>query len=167
MKIKGNPLRDEEHQKRRNDLISALEAIESREKVRIKVTIPYETAERVRLFLKEKGILESQGIPLLIQYGLSNESEEELEKLKNEMKSENGRNLWGEYAVMKFRAYEYFMENKAMVMNLSRMLDENRMLKRRLEIEGLTKLIPGDEWDSWDKSIVDAYYRKYVFGGRY
>jgi hypothetical protein len=155
------------HQRRLNDLISALEAIESREKVRVRIAIPYETAEKVRRFLKEKGILESQGIPLLIQYGLSSESEGELERLKNEMRSENARNLWGEYAVMKFRAYEYFMENKAMVMNLSKMLDENRMLKRRLEIEGLTKLIPGDEWDSWDKSIVDAYYRKYVFGGRH
>jgi hypothetical protein len=155
------------HQRRLNDLISALEAIESREKVRVRIAIPYETAEKVRRFLKEKGILESQGTPLLIQYGLSSESEGELERLKNEVRSENARNLWGEYAVMKFRAYEYFMENKAMVMNLSKMLDENRMLKRRLEIEGLTKLIPGDEWDSWDKSIVDAYYRKYVFGGRH
>jgi hypothetical protein len=163
MKIKGNPLHDDGHQKCRSDLISALEAIESREKVRIKVAIPYETAKRVRLFLEEKGILKSHGIPLLIQYGLSSESEEELERLKNEMKSEKGRNLWREYAVMKFRAYECFMKNKAMVMNLSRMLDENRMLKRRLEIEALTKLIPRDEWDSWDKSIVDAYYRKYVF----
>jgi hypothetical protein len=155
------------HQRRLNDLISALEAIESREKVRVRIAIPYETAEKVRRFLKEKGILESQDIPLLIQYGLLSESEGELERLKNEMRSENARNPWGEYAVMKFRAYEYFMENKAMVMNLSKMLDENRMLKRRLEMEGLTKLIPGDEWDSWDKSIVDAYYRKYVFGGRH
>jgi len=153
------------NQRRLNDLISALEAIENREKVRVRIAIPYETAEKVRRFLKEKGILESQGIPLLIQYGLSSENEGELERLKNEMRSENARNLWGEYAVMKFRAYEYFMENKAMVMNLSKMLDENRMLKRRLEIEGLTKLIPGDEWDSWDKSIVDAYYRKYVSEG--
>ena len=153
-------------QKRLNDLIGALEAIENREKLRVRIAIPYETAEKVRRFLKEKGMLESQGIPLLIQYGLLSESEEELEKLRNEMRSENARNLWGEYAVMKFRAYEYFVENKVMVMNLSKMLDENRMLKRRLEIEGLEKLIPRDEWDSWDESVADAYYRKYVFGGR-
>jgi len=114
--------------------------------------------------LKEKGIPESQGIPLLIQYGLSGENEEELEKLKDEMRSENGRNLWGEYAVIKFRAYEYFMENKVMVMNLPRMLDENRMLKWRLEMKGLTELIPKDEWDNWDQSVIDAYYKKYVFG---
>jgi hypothetical protein len=58
------------------------------------------------------------------------------------------------------------MENKVMVINLPRMLDENRMLKRRLEMEGLTELIPKDEWDNWDKSVIDAYYRKYVFGER-
>jgi hypothetical protein len=164
MKTKKNPPHNEDRQKHRNDLISALEAIESREKIRITVAVPYEVAEKVRLFLKEKGILESQGIPLLIQYGLSGENEEELEKLKDEMRSENGRNLWGEYAVMKFRAYEYFMENKVMVMNLPRMLDENRMLKRRLEMKGLTELIPKDEWDNWDQSVIDAYYKKYVFG---
>jgi hypothetical protein len=87
MKIRGNPLHDDGHQKRRSDLISALEAIESREKVRI-------TAERVKLFLKGKEILESQGIPLLIQYGLSSESEEELERLKREMSSKAAQNLW-------------------------------------------------------------------------
>jgi hypothetical protein len=164
MKIKGNPLRDEGHQKRRNDLISALETIESREKIRIKVTIPYETAEKVRLFLKEKGILEGQGIPLLIQYGLSSESEEELEGLKREMNSKAAHNLWGEYAVMKFKAYEYLMENKVMVMRLSNMLYENRLLKRRLQLKGLQKLIPKDEWDGWDESVIDSYYHKYVFG---
>jgi len=164
MKIKGNPLHDDGHQKRRSDLISALEAIESREKVRIKVTIPYETAERVRLFLKEKRILESQGIPLLIQYGLSSESEEKLERLKYEMNSKAAQNLWGEYAVMKFKAYEYLTENKAMVMRLSNMLCENRLLKRRLQLKGLQKLIPKDEWDSWDESVMDSYYHKYVFG---
>ena len=166
MKVNGPPPRDKESQKRWSDLVSALDSIESREKVHIKFAIPYEIAEKVALFLKEKGMFEDQGIPLLIQRGLLSEDEEELERLKNEMKSENCGNMWSEYAVMKFRAYEYFMENKGMVMNLSRMLDENRMLKRRLEMEGLTKLIPGDECDNWDQSMVDAYYKKYVFGER-
>jgi len=52
---------------------------------------------------------------MLIQCGLSSESEEELEGLKHEMNSKAAHNLWGEYAVMKFKAYEYLMENKAMV----------------------------------------------------
>ena len=163
MKTKKNPPHNEDRQKHRNDLISALEAIESREKIRITVAVPYEVAEKVRLFLKEKGILESQGIPLLIQYGLSTESEEELERLKLEMHSKAAQNLWSEYAVMKFKAYEYFMENKTMVMKLSNMLYENMLLKRRLKMKGLQKLVPKDEWDSWDESVVDNYFHKYVF----
>jgi hypothetical protein len=54
--------------------------------------------------------------------------------------------------------------NKVIVINLPRMLDENRMLKRRFEMEGLAELIPKDEWDNWDQSVTDTYYRKYVFG---
>jgi hypothetical protein len=149
-----------------NDLIAALEAVESREKVHIKIAIPYETAKELSRFLKEKGILESQGIPLLIWYGLSNESEEEIERLKNEMKSEEARHLWGEYAIMKFQAYELFMENKAMVMRLPNMLYENKLLKRRLKGKGLQKFIPKSEWDNWNQLRIDSFYRKYVFASR-
>jgi len=167
MKINKNFSRKELSPKpHQNDLISALEAIESREKVHIKVAIPYEAAEKLSHFLKEKGIPESQGIPLLIQYGLSSESEEKLESLKNEMKSKAAQNLWGKYAVMKFRAYEYFMENKAMVMRLPNILNENKSLKRRLKTKGLRKLIPKDEWDNWNKLRIDNFYRKYIFTSR-
>jgi hypothetical protein len=31
-------------------------------------------------------------------------------------------------------------------------------------MKGLTELIPKDEWDNWDQSVIDAYYKKYVFG---
>jgi len=51
-----------------------------------------------------------------------------------------------------------------MVMRLSNMLYENRLLKRRLQTKGLQKLIPKDEWDSWNESVIDSYYQKYVFG---
>ncbi len=165
MKIRRKLPIDEGDQRRRNYLISALEAVERSKKVQLKVSIPYEVAERLRQFLKEKGILESQGIPLLIQYGLSEESGEELERLKNEMSVEAAQKLWGEYAVMRFKAYEYFMGNKALVMRLSSILQENGMLKRRLKTEGLEKLIPKNEWGGWNNSIVDTYYQKYVFGG--
>jgi len=167
MKISKNYSHKEESPKpHQNDLISALEAIESREKVHIKIAIPYETAKELSRFLKEKGILESQGIPLLIWYGLSNESEEEIEMLKNEMKSEEARHLWGEYAIIKFQAYELFMENKAMVMRLPNILDENKSLKRRLKTKGFQKFIPKNEWDNWNKLRIDNFYRKYIFTSR-
>jgi len=149
----------------RSDLISALEEIESHEKARLKIVIPYKAAEKLDRFLKEKGLPERQGIPMLIQYGLSGESEEELEKLKSEKESQMGR-IWGAYAVMKFRAYEYFTENKALTMRLPSSLSENRSLKRRLENTGIQSLVPKDEWDDWNQETVESYFRKYVFMSR-
>lgn len=169
MKINKN-ISSEEHSPnpRRHDLIGVLESIERREKVHLRITVPYEIAAELSHFLKEKGILESQGIPLLIRYGLSNESKEEIERLKIEMKSEEARRLWGEYSVMKFKTYEYLMENKAMAMNLPNMLYENKLLKRRLKTKGLQKqkFTSKDKWDYWDESVIDRYYRKYVFANR-
>lgn len=150
---------------RRADVIAALEEIESREKARLKISIPYEAAEKLDQFLKEKGLPERQGIPMLIHYGLSEESEEELEKLKSEKESQIGH-LWGTYATMKFRAYEYFTENKALTMRLSYSLSENLSLKRRLENMGLRSLVPKDEWDGWNEETVESYFRRYVFASR-
>jgi len=46
------------------------------------------------------------------------------------------------------------------------MLQENRMLKRRLKAEDMQKLVPKDEWDGWGESVVNSHYQKYVFGSR-
>jgi hypothetical protein len=167
MKINSKFFRKKQSPKpRQNDLISALETIESREKIRLKVVVPYKVGKELSCFLKEKGIFENQGISLLIRYGLSNESEEEIERLKNEMKSEEARHLWGEYATIKFKAYEYFMENKAMTMKLPNMLYENKVLKRRLKAKGLRNFIPKSEWDDWNELKIDNFYRKYIFTSR-
>jgi hypothetical protein len=142
-----------------------LEAIESREKARLKVAIPHEVAEKLEQFLKEKGLFERQGIPLLIEYGLSDESEEELDKLRLEKESQI-HHMYGTYCNMKFRAYEYFMENKAITMGLSFALSKNRSLKQRLKEEGSQSRISQDEWDKWDEARVNEFFRKYVFMNR-
>lgn len=148
------------HNDRPIDLITALEEIG---KVHLKVTISHEVAVKLDQFLKEKGLWKSHGFSMLIQYGLSEENEEELERLKLEMQSKRGRELWGEYCIMKFRAYEYFMENKAITMKLRFLLSENRLLKKKLENEGLQSYLSKNEWDSWNEAVIDNYYRKYVF----
>ncbi|MEM3823891.1 MAG: hypothetical protein QXH87_03065, partial [Candidatus Bathyarchaeia archaeon] len=135
-------------------------------KVRLKIVVPYEFGKELSCFLKEKGILENQGIPLLIRYGLSMESKEEIEKLKLEIESKEIRQLWREYAIMKFQTYEFFMENKAMIMRLPNMLYENNSLKRRLKTKGLRNFIPKSEWENWSKLEIDNFYRKYVFTSR-
>lgn len=152
-------------QRRHADLIAVLEEIESREKARLKVAIPHEVAEKLEQFLKEKGLSKRQGVPLLIEYGLSGESEEELEKLRLEKESQL-HHLYGTYCNMKFRAYEYFMENKAITMRLPFLLSKNRSLKQKLVEEGLQGYISQDEWDNWNEDKVNEFFRKYVFMNR-
>ena len=167
MKINESKPYHEEHvsQRRNADLITALEEIESREKARLKVTIPREAAEKLEKFLEEKGLLERQGIVLLISYGLSDESKEELDGLRLEKESQM-HHLYGTYCVMKFRVYEYSMENNALTMRLSSLLSKNRSLKQRMKEEGSQDCILQDEWDNWDEAKVDEFFRKYVFMNR-
>jgi hypothetical protein len=67
---------------------------------------------------------------------------------------------------MKFRAYEYFMENKAITMRLSFALSKNQSLKQELVEEGLQSCISQDEWDNWNEARVNEFFRKYVFMNR-
>lgn len=164
MKIKKSKSfhKEQVSQRRHGDLITALEAIESREKTHLKVAISHAAAQKLEQFLKEKGFSRRQGIPLIIEYGLSDESEEELEKLKLEKES-HARHLYGTYCIMKFRAYQYFMENKAITMRLPSALSKNRSLKQRLREEGLQSFVSQDEWDEWNEAKVKEFFRKYVF----
>jgi len=150
-------------QSQRRSITPFLEDLEARDKVCLNVTIPVTEAENINKLLKEKGLSQKNGIPLLIQYGLSDETEEELEKLRLEKNSKAGYSLTSRSAAMHFQTYQYFMENKRLTIKLNIMLSENRSMKKRLENEDLQNRVPKDEWDNWDKARVDEFYRKYVF----
>ena len=145
-----------------SDLMTALEEIESREKTHITVALPAISEKKVAEFLKNMGFQWREGISLLISYGLSDKSEEELEQLKLERELDIDR-LSRAYAPMRFKTYLYSEENCALTMNLRSMLSENQALKRALEKGGLGNCFPKDEWDEWDEPTVESYYRKYVF----
>jgi hypothetical protein len=157
--------RKKPQQPQHKDLMTALDEIESREKARLRVPITSEAVARLDQFLKEKGLPRRQSIPMIIQYGLSDESEEELKELKLEKDLHMGH-LWGAYCQMKFRSYEYFIDNKVLTMRLQLSLPENRSLKMRLKKEGLQSCISTDEWDNWDRAVVDDYFQKYIFVSR-
>jgi hypothetical protein len=157
--------KDKPSQSRRPDLITALEAITAREKVHLEVAIPYEIAEKLDHFLKEKALTERESIPTLIQYGLSDESEEELAELESEMRSQVSH-LSGKHATKRFLIYEYFIENKETTLRLRFLLSENRFLKERTKKEGLQTRVTEDEWDNWDEPKISGYYQKYVFRSR-
>ena len=145
-----------------SDLIAALEEIESREKTHLRVALPASSEKKVAEFLKNMGFQWREGLALLISYGLSDETEEDLEKLKLERERELDR-LSRTYAPMRFKTYLYSEENCALTMNLRSMLNENRTLKRALEKRGLGNFFSKDEWDEWSESMVEGFYRKYVF----
>ncbi|MEM2112412.1 MAG: hypothetical protein QXX08_11145 [Candidatus Bathyarchaeia archaeon] len=157
--------KDKSSQSRRPDLITALKAITAHEKAHLEIAIPYEIAEKLDHFLKEKALTEREGIPTLIQYGLSEESEDELVELNSEMRSQI-RHLSGKHATRRFLAYEYFIENKEIALRLRFLLSENRFLKERLKREGLQTHVPKNEWDNWGESQISGYYQKYVFTTR-
>ena len=154
--------RNEPAQRRRADVIAALEEVWSREKAHLMAVIPPEAAKKVNEFLMEKGLPRRQGAQILIQYGLSEESKEELKKLALE-KDSRMRDMWGKYVNMKFRAYEYFVENGLLTRRLPYSLSKNQSLKKQLENMGLQSLVPRDEWDNWSDKTVDRYFRRYVF----
>ena len=135
------------------------------EEPHLKIAVQFEAAEKLNNFLKEKGLPERWGIPLLIEYGLSDEGEGELEKLRGEMQSQM-RHLWGKHAIMKFKAYELFTENARITLKLNILLSENRSLKKRLKDEDLQNLVPSNEWDDWDNTVTGKYYSKYIFMNR-
>ncbi|MCW4047360.1 MAG: hypothetical protein NWE99_07355 [Candidatus Bathyarchaeota archaeon] len=147
---------------KRSDLISALEEVEKNEKFHLKIQVPRETAEQAFRFLKEKGLPSRQGLALVVVYGLSDETAEELEKLRIERESVLG-SLGKDYATSRFRAHELYEENSVLTRILRFMLKENRSLKKSLKKKGLGSCVPKDEWDNWSEATVDDYYQTYVF----
>jgi len=135
------------------------------EEPHLKIAVQPEVAEKLNRFLKEKGLPERWALPLLVEYGLSDESEEELEKLRLEMQSKM-RYLWGKYAIIKFKAYGLSMDNTRITMKLNMLLSENQLLKKRLKDEGFQSLVPNDEWDNWDNTVTAKYYDRYLFINR-
>jgi len=158
--------RDEKESNRRHvsprkhsDLLAALEETESREKAHLEIVIPANSREQVAQFLKDKGFQWRQGIALLIAYGLSDETEEELEKLRLEKELKLDW-LSRTYATMRFKTYQYSEENCVLTMNLRSMLRENQALKQFWEKQDLSNYFSKDEWA---EATVEEYYRKYVF----
>ena len=165
MKLRPNNGQDSKRKQtlphKNSDLITALEEAESREKARLRIAVPSEGAGQVTRFLKEKALPWRRGIILLISHGLSEETPEELEKLRSQKELDINW-LSKTYSTMSFRTYEYSEVNRVLTMKLRSMLNENRMLKQAIEKAGFCN-VPEDEWDKWSEATVKGYYLKYVF----
>jgi len=70
--------------RKHSDLIAALEEIENRGKIPLQLTLTTNSERHAAQFLKGIGLKWREDIALLISYGMSVETEDELEKLKQE-----------------------------------------------------------------------------------
>jgi hypothetical protein len=123
-----------------------LEARESDDKVCLRVVISCEFYNELYEFLGQIGLTcwgnDKKVIPLFLEFGLSEESREELERNKNEMWKVSSR-----YAAMSFQSSEYYAKNSTITMGLRLHLLENKALKKKLKEKGLGEYIREDEWD--------------------
>ena len=144
------------------DHVNILEVRESKDRVHLRVTFSGEFYNELHQFLEQKGYLflgrEKEGISLLLELGLSEESHDELERNKNEMAKESSR-----YAAMSFQTSEYYARNSAIAMGLRIHLEKNRSLKQKLKELGLGSYVSEDDWDNWDDNFIEELYRRYVF----
>lgn len=145
----------------KKDIISILEESRRENKRHLKIPVSEGTARDLYYFLKEKGLNKTEGTERLIEYGLSDENEEELELLRAEKESQMSQ-LGRQYSVMRFKTYEYFFENRILTMKLNLMLKENRSLKARLG-KVTNEFSNVDEWDRWGEDRIDEFLKRYVF----
>jgi hypothetical protein len=145
------------------ELVRILKAKESGDKICLRVAMSREFYNELYEFLKQKGYVslgrEREGMSLLLEFGLSEESREELERNKNEMWKESSH-----YAAISFQTSEYYAKNSAITMGLRLHLQENKLLKQKLKEKGLGDYASEDEWDKWNDSFISELYRRYVFG---
>jgi len=135
---------------------------ESEKKIKLHIEMSNEFYDELHDFLKKKGYIqqrrEKEGILILLKFGLSEESHEELEQNKEEMIE-----LSSEYAMKTYFTSENYQENFEFVKGLNYHLNFNRGLKKELIRRNLCEAVPLDEWDKWDDEYVECLYQKYVF----
>lgn len=129
----------------------------------LRVAMSAEFYNELHEFLKQKGYVslgrEKEGLAVLLEFGLSGESREDLERSREELRKNSSR-----YAALSFQTSEYYVRNFEIVKGLNYHLRLNRELKRELKEKFPRERLPQDEWDNWDDDFVDKLYRRYVFG---
>jgi hypothetical protein len=167
MKIKssGTSHKDKVAQSQKEQPVAAIRILEIREsegKVFLRVAISFEFYNELNGFLTRNRLTywgnDRKVIPILLEYGISDDSDEELERQQDEMTKVGSR-----YAAINFQTAEYYARNSAIAMGLRLHLQENRSLKRKLKKIGLGEYVSEDEWDNWDNNFIDELYRRYVF----
>ena len=142
--------------------VKILEITESGSNVCLRVAMSFEFYNELYEFLKQTGLTcwgnDKKAIPLFLQFGLSEDTREELERNKEELLKVGSR-----YAALNFQTSEYYASNNDIAIGLRLHLQENKSLKRELKERGLGHYVSENEWDKWDDNFINELYRRYVF----
>ena len=144
------------------DSVHILEAIKMKDcRVCLNVAMKQDFYDELYMFLKQKGYIslkrEKEGIELILEFGLSKEKRNNLEKIRDEMRDSS-------YAAVKYKCYKYYKENQAITIGLNIHLQNNKLLKKKLMEHGMDDYVSEDDWDDWSEKTIDGLYRRYVFG---
>ena len=129
--------------------------------INLNLRVPRSFQESLKRFMKEHGLDPKFDLRKILEYGLVQESDEELEKLEIE-RLDLSSEVNSKYAIMKFKAYEHFKENQTLAQGLPSLVSENESLRRLLHNRGLDESVES-EWSN--KKIVE-FQMKYLFRNR-
>lgn len=127
--------------------------------VNLKLKVPRSFQESLKKFVKEHGLDPKFDIRKILEYGLGEESDAELERLEKERLDPTSE-AYSKAAVMKFKAYENFVYNKSRAQGLPFLVSENESLRRVL----YEKSLVDSPESNWTNEKIDDFQRKYVFG---
>jgi len=129
--------------------------------INLKLSVPRTFQESLKKFMKEHGLDPKFDVRKILEYGLVEESDEELERLEIERLNPSSK-VHSMYAITKYKAYENLTYNKALTRGLPFLVLENESLQRVLHEEGLAN----SPETKWTREKIDDFQRKYVFGNR-
>jgi hypothetical protein len=127
--------------------------------IHLKLSVPRSFYETLKKFIKDHGLDPKFDVRKILEYGLAEESDEELERLEKE-RCQPSSKVHTSYAITKFKAYENLMDNKALTLKLQFVVSENERLRRLLLEKGLIDSIETE----WTKEKINEFQEKYLFG---
>jgi hypothetical protein len=127
--------------------------------IHLELSVPRGFADTLKKFVKDHGLDPKFDVRKILEYGLAQESDEELERLERE-RCQPSSKVHTNYAITKFKAYENLMDNKALTLKLQFLVSENERLRRLLLEKGLVDSIETE----WTKERINEFQEKYLFG---
>jgi len=127
--------------------------------VHLRLSVPRGFYNELRNFIKDHGLHPKFDVRKILEYGLTEESDEELQRLETERLQPTSE-VHANYSVTKFEAYENLMENKALTLKLPFLVPENERLRKLMFEKGLIDTVETE----WTEGKIDELQRKYLFG---